>query len=645
MCELKDRAMKNTRMKLSQLSMHRRGFTLLEVLIATAVALFLMLGLSQVFKVLGDSITKGRAGLELNNRLRNVAMRIRSDLDTLTVASGYAGPLAPPAAPTIDGYLKFYDGPMNDFTLGAVDATDTNPGDGIGPPSASPNPSNPLLNRMGDMDDIFMATVQATGSWFTGKVPRFILEKRLPTAATMVDVNPSNGIPDEFDDLVTISSQFAQVIIFALPQPASANNPTRDVGLGIAANPSSGTYEDAFSGINATTDSVPDTFRLHYRVLLIRDDLNLPSGLLPAYAGTTPAQRAMIAGPEDLFPFVPAANNVSLPSPVCDMYRINQFCDLSVNRVYNTGDGLAGSLDYVSASSIGDLRQPQNRFAHVIHQIGGAASQVWSMPVLALGSAFPFQPINDTNFVAKSGFLHPTYSLLGDRRGEDILATDLIGFDIKAFDPGCPLIYDPPPSPGSGLVVRPADPGFLDVGIRSLTATKQPIAFGDFVDLSWGDSLKLPISTAVTALQAGYLESPISGADIVAGSRVMEPTLTLSGGFVSTNPATGGTLIYQPAYDTYTTSYANDNIAQGPLLPAPGVGTLQWFGPSPPIPVDRGTNNQDDDADILVDEVDEQETSPPFVENLRGLQISVRLEDRATKQFKQMSITKSFVLP
>ncbi len=40
----------------------RTGFTLLEVLIATAVTLLLMLGLAQIFKVLGDSITKAVQG-------------------------------------------------------------------------------------------------------------------------------------------------------------------------------------------------------------------------------------------------------------------------------------------------------------------------------------------------------------------------------------------------------------------------------------------------------------------------------------------------------------------------------------------------------------------------------------------------------
>jgi hypothetical protein len=44
-----------------------------------------------------------------------------------------------------------------------------------------------------------------------------------------------------------------------------------------------------------------------------------------------------------------------------------------------------------------------------------------------------------------------------------------------------------------------------------------------------------------------------------------------------------------------------------------------------------------------VDDPSERETSPPFPVDLRGLQISVRLEDPTKKQFKQMSTVKQFV--
>ncbi|MEM8733725.1 MAG: prepilin-type N-terminal cleavage/methylation domain-containing protein, partial [Planctomycetota bacterium] len=69
----------------------RAGFTLVEVLVATAVTLLMMVSLARVFKIIGDSMQEGRATLELNNRLRNVALRIQRDLGSVTVTPGSEG--------------------------------------------------------------------------------------------------------------------------------------------------------------------------------------------------------------------------------------------------------------------------------------------------------------------------------------------------------------------------------------------------------------------------------------------------------------------------------------------------------------------------------------------------------------------------
>ncbi len=66
---------------------HRGGFTLLEVMIATAITLLMMISLVQVFKVISDSMKQGRASLQMNNNLRSVTNRLRKDLANLTVES------------------------------------------------------------------------------------------------------------------------------------------------------------------------------------------------------------------------------------------------------------------------------------------------------------------------------------------------------------------------------------------------------------------------------------------------------------------------------------------------------------------------------------------------------------------------------
>jgi len=61
------------------------GFTLVEVLIATALSLLMMMALAEGFKRMSDSMTDGRANLALSDRLRSVTGTLRNDLERLTL--------------------------------------------------------------------------------------------------------------------------------------------------------------------------------------------------------------------------------------------------------------------------------------------------------------------------------------------------------------------------------------------------------------------------------------------------------------------------------------------------------------------------------------------------------------------------------
>ncbi|HAC89141.1 MAG TPA: hypothetical protein DCF63_00700, partial [Planctomycetaceae bacterium] len=261
-----------------------QGFTLLEVLIATAVTMLMMLGLAQIFRVLGESMSQGRAGLELNNRLRSVMHRIRTDLDNVTVT-----PRPPIAVGTAQGYLKYYEGPASDFSIARVDT------DGSLLPAGR---FNDVLTRFGDIDDIFMATVKAKDTWFTGKVPRFVAERRAPASAS------------ELFAYVTISSQFAEVVIFAQPTVRQGSNGMRDPAV-LALND----LTDLAFDPNTLAVGIPNSYRLHYRTLLIRPDLNLESGRLGALAtdNVMVAQSQDIQVPSNLDPnLVPAISELGL---------------------------------------------------------------------------------------------------------------------------------------------------------------------------------------------------------------------------------------------------------------------------------------------------------------------------------------------
>ncbi len=111
----------------------------------------------------------------------------------------------------------------------------------------------PRSNRFGDTDDILMFTARAgAGSWFSGQVPGFII----------------SGIPGDTAPVV-ITSQLAEIAVFARPikSPATAA---------------------ALSFDDFDANQFPDGFRLHYRVLLIRPDLNTVGA---GFQRTLPFQR------------------------------------------------------------------------------------------------------------------------------------------------------------------------------------------------------------------------------------------------------------------------------------------------------------------------------------------------------------------
>src|SRR5437764_445519 len=63
----------------------RRGFTLVEMLVAMALTLILVYAIAQFYAIVGDAVKEGRAMIELNQQLRAVVERLKSDFDLVTV--------------------------------------------------------------------------------------------------------------------------------------------------------------------------------------------------------------------------------------------------------------------------------------------------------------------------------------------------------------------------------------------------------------------------------------------------------------------------------------------------------------------------------------------------------------------------------
>ena len=284
-----------------------------------------------------------------------------------------------------------------------------------------------------------------------------------------------------------------------------------------------------------------------------------------------------------------------------------------------------------------------------------------------------------------SGFLRPEFVLGLDtshlenptdgwgeeRLGEDLLTSNALGFDVQVFDPFASFF-----TTDSGMVVGPNDPSYRDAVNNAETSTSA-LALADsvdgtiartqggFVDLAypvlaggslrgWQSRLTDRRSTAVTgpinapgsAYDRLFLITPFSGlrrytaappppttVPALTSQNAYQTSLFRSGRLVTQ----GNTIrLFQPAFDTYTSFYEFDGIAQ---LSSGGSGTM-WGLVS--ATADNGTDGVDDNGTINAyygaDDEGERETLPPFIAHPEAIRITVRIENPSTRQIRQSSV-------
>lgn len=665
----------------------RTAFTLVEMLVAMAISLLLMAALAKAFNVIGVTMRESRSRVEMSGQLRTVGFRLNDELRRCTAL------MKPPQSSDAGaGYFVYYDGPVTDATFllsdfegpqaGVEGATDYRP-----------------RSKYGDYDDYLAFTAVADGnSYFTGIVPRFVVEARqAELLGTPYVPDPATAL-----DRVVIQSKYAEIIYWVAPLRVTTPGPAF------------GSIVDTdLNAVNATgaaiSDGLPDQLRLHRRVLLIRPDLNLEAtgrvATLPPAISLAMQIRNTTGSPRGPDP--------GWPENWRDIRSVYQDCDLSIRRPLNAGglpypitpaaagadddlNGNAADDHGVVANSLGDLTLPQNRFGHVRVPAGtppfpGGTAGFTSMPLLDLSGADAYlssrnPPTTRSVPPLTSGFLNAIYELADDRLGEDIVLTGVLGFDVRAFDPLAPVILHvgPDGAPGSSgtlignfgavgsddLVLTPADPGFGDAmesapwtgpGTGTWTLASQ----GAFVDLDYvykrggairADASNTDDSNAMETVFESNLEAqcstPFSGFDV----SIVRPTpwrfplsYAKSGRVLPGIFNTAGPLFYQPAYDTWASDYEADGFNQGTVGTLAGTvwattaGTTVPWDTGPNMIADEGNNGIDEGGAPGADDPGEYETSPPYFEPLRAIQIRLRVEDTVTRQVRQMIVTEEFV--
>jgi prepilin-type N-terminal cleavage/methylation domain-containing protein len=313
----------------------------------------------------------------------------------------------------------------------------------------------------------------------------------------------------------------------------------------------------------------PTLFTLYRRQLLVMD-----------YVGANPPANA---------PFFSATGG-----NVVDFQRVGSRWDTFYNGDGSTFFGFdlscrlvpsANNVRLLVPNSLGDLTKRENRFGH------------WPTDIVATPT-FPFA------FVSIGPFT-------GNRTGEDVVLNNVLGFDVRVFDPDAPVQTL---APGGG--VTPGDLGYV--------AGNTTQALGAYVDLCWGRNVSAPVASVTpgaTFPSTGAVSAfQTSGVMISSGPR----NAILSGTLAT--PQTANATVNAAVYDTWSTHYESNGLDENNS----GVA-------------DEGTNGLDDNANGLVDEPTEAETSPPYPTPLRGIEIRIRCYEPSSRQVRQVTIRHTFV--
>lgn len=497
----------------------RRALTLVEVLIALAITLLILLSMTQAFTVASREIGIGRNRLLVAERVRDAADLVRLDLErlSLNVRPTYSSAEG-------QGYLEIVDRPFRDMTF-------------LDSPS----------NLLGDIDDILMFTA----------------------------VSPDRPFKGRFDGRI-IESTEAEIIYFTRHVDSNGNG-VIDYG---------------------------DQIRLYRRVLLIRPDLtSMVSGSL---ASNNVVYRSV-------FRFNEFVNTNGLDpawlthTPYA---KFLQFNDVSLCRDFDNPviaftpeppAALPPPMPRYRCNSLGTLSHPKNRTAHLNTSgvvMGNGRLEVAGFPHPVLAYYTPAQRTVNT--------VLDDLIMFGTMAGSDVVLENVVGFDLKVFDPTVPIYRY------AGLPMMPHDNGYAAM----VASGSVPDGFGCYVDLGGMEY------RAVTGVPAGHGLGPVV---VVPGlshhfahwrSRLLAPQYQAFRNEEPTAPNAGYWLTIMssyegvaggPTYTTWTRDFERDGIDND------GDGLI-----------DEGSDGVPIAGNALSGLRNDRDSAPPYLQPITSVQVTLR---------------------
>ncbi len=258
------------------------------------------------------------------------------------------------------------------------------------------------------------------------------------------------------------------------------------------------------------------------------------------------------------------------------------------------------------------------------------------------------------------------YLFAAPRRGEDVMMTDALAFDLRVYDPGAPLfatVKKPgvaltDPTQSLDVVLTPSDPGWLDaymsndnmgsgaIGINNDNSkgnlTYPYVGQGAYVDLGYGYNTRYPTPGLPAPVPAPSFSSSAAPwfftaralSDVYLDGRLPKDQIfsQLAPGYA--------------VYDTWSFHYENDGINEDQLR----FDGSNWQAVDTTI--DEGTNGLDDPGNysdawnvirLGVDDIGERETMPPYDKPLRGVQVLIRSYERDSRAIRQVRVNQHFM--
>ena len=674
----------------------RHGFTLIEMLIAMAITLVMIGAVVTLFANITNSVRNRRAVVEMSGQLRHARNMLQQDLQGATCNG-----LVWQRPDENQGYIEIIEGPRREGQASVLvdGTTDNTPGPTYNPeidhktsiiPASNlpftddPNHRDWLTDggSLGDFDDILMLTVRNEHEPFVGRVPK---TDGSATAVRQLNNTTANSFADW--EPTTLTSPLAEVVWYAVENPeeeANANGFFGEPGMRTIyrralliapwLNPfrttaSDGTVSDTFNFDGGNFTAQPGLLRI-----LLNNIENDTNGQQKAIASLIAYQEKYdisahlewdpLMGSDGRWKIV--ANTLGDLTKRENRYQHigcgydNTLSPAQYSRVYpfpmvSVGTGHSGASvqmendpELVAPTTSAIVKADVSNGGVISYQVTTAGAGYQVPPFLYFDNNLRYQAtaramLNDEGEVVR--VIHGPVPLSRERRGEDVMLTDALGFDLRVYDPGAPLFAHRE----TETVLEPTDPAWTTAythgdnmtgGVSKIgnsngasSPTFPFVGQGAYVDLGYGYDARLtnpslPIPQFAPAFSTATIPwffaaralSDVYGNQLARGYSV---------------------------FDTWSFHYENDGLNEDNDTDASGN----------PL-IDEGTNGLDDpgqyanpipppltvtDTRLGPDDVGERETVPPYDKPLRGVQVLLRLYERDSRQVRQVSVNQSFV--